>query len=586
MNWSQTLLATLLVKCMGASLVIGAGFQINGLTLPIGTTYHEGGGGSSVIRDEIRLQEIYEAELFPPHPILIRELRWRPSAVYGGSFTAKLDRMQINLSTTRRRSETLSRTFAANVGDDDTVVFDGPITLKSEFAGPTMGPKEFDIIVPFMVPFNFNPRAGNLLVEIRNHRASLGTYVDAGNGNHVARSFNLGATSTMGTVGDGGSDCIQFCYTHSDHSEPPRAGLLLNGSFEYGVHPGIRVNLSAIDETSLPGWKITHGTIDYTGERWRAADGGRCVSFRSIGGTVISQQLSDLQMGHWYRLSFAIAMNPEARSRCADLVVSVGNASNRFSATTLGERGDLKWRAALFEFEATGREMTLSLVCDGDEGFGPVIDSLTLTHLQRPGKAALPKKVYDIAIDFKTNANPAGAWRYGWKETFDGTLTLLTAKKVSNPENGISYQGWQLASVGEPSIHKLVGSVGADEYRQSGAVVLSPGPKSSIERFGVARFTVPVGSAGNYRIEVSAKSSIEGTVRGGIDFHVLLNNSEIYGRLITAGVTIGEFVRDLELNDGDTIDFMVGGQRDDNDQRLLLALGARLTQSFVPSENP
>src|SRR5258705_11106301 len=81
--------------------------------------------------------------------------------------TTTVANIQFNLSTTPRNPDGLSGTYAANVGADDTVVFSGPLSISSQFSGPTNGPRAFDIVVPLSTPFIYNPARGNLLGDIR-----------------------------------------------------------------------------------------------------------------------------------------------------------------------------------------------------------------------------------------------------------------------------------------------------------------------------------------------------------------------------------------------------------------------------------
>src|SRR5260221_721829 len=116
--------------------------------------------GSGLLRNVTRQQLVYGASLFPLQPITIREIRLRPSAVYGQAFDTIISNLQINLSATTAAPEQLSSTFANNVGVNDSVVFHGSIRLSSAFNGPPAGPKAFDIILPLATPFVYDPGVG------------------------------------------------------------------------------------------------------------------------------------------------------------------------------------------------------------------------------------------------------------------------------------------------------------------------------------------------------------------------------------------------------------------------------------------
>ncbi len=151
---------SLSVNAVGSILSADATLTIaeNGrLVVPNANQSTEGGGGSSLLSSAIRLQEIYGASLFPAHPITIREIRLRPSAIYGQSFTSTIVDLQINLSTTSTAPEPLTATFADNTGLDDTTVFHGAATVSSAFTGPVGGPNAFDIVIPLTTPFLYDP---------------------------------------------------------------------------------------------------------------------------------------------------------------------------------------------------------------------------------------------------------------------------------------------------------------------------------------------------------------------------------------------------------------------------------------------
>ena len=70
-----------------------------------------------------------------------------------------------NISTTTKEPENLSMRFADNLGDDQTVVIDGPISLSTENVGPPDGPRVFDVAIKLDKPFYYDPSQGNLLID-------------------------------------------------------------------------------------------------------------------------------------------------------------------------------------------------------------------------------------------------------------------------------------------------------------------------------------------------------------------------------------------------------------------------------------
>ncbi len=494
------------------------------------------------------------SDQFPPHPIVVRELRWRPSAVHGRAFDGRLERLQLKLSTTAKQPRSLERVFARNSGLDETVVFDGPVDLGSAFLGPPKGPKDFDIVVVLQTPFTFDPRNGNLLVDICNHVAGPITFVDAGRSSRVGRVFSLGAESTMGTVGDHGGDCMQVCYTDSA-SPPPLSELavLVNGSFEVGIDPGPRANLIAPNQTTLPGWKIESGVIDYMSGGPVAGNGTRCVGLRDSIGSSISQIISGLSRGRWYEISFVAALNPEVRKTATELCVAVGGVSNRFFVAASTDAVRPAWRTNYMTFQAAGDAALLRLSSRGGGLAGPLLDGLRITLLEGTEIRRPITKWYDLAGDFNAASNPTGPWRLAWKGSLIGPMTLLTsAREVT--ERGRRFASWRASDRGGASIGKALD--GARETRL-GVVMATPGTVEDEERFCVARFTVPIGGAGTYQLEAIGTEIAEGSSISGAEFRLLHNDREFFGRLLTPGLS-ARFAHQVQLSDGDTVDIAVG----------------------------
>jgi len=192
----------------------GGGGGREAVVIPPAYTETEGGGGSSVLQHDIRLQNVYSSAIFPSGKVLkIRELRFRPSAIFGGEFSATIADLQINLSTTQAAVDGLSATFADNVGTNDTVVFNGSVDVSSAFSGPAGGPKAFDIVIRLSKTFRYDPAAGNLLIDYRNRSGSTATLIDAGVNNGASRVFALGANSTVAQAVDQGAEIVRVIYS-------------------------------------------------------------------------------------------------------------------------------------------------------------------------------------------------------------------------------------------------------------------------------------------------------------------------------------------------------------------------------------
>ena len=156
-------------------------------------------------KSSMRYQQVYAASafgtLFVPH--LITQISFRPDAGAGGVFSSTIDNVQINLSTTSREPDNLSPNFMSsefllNVGPDETEVFSGSLALSSSFAGPSGGPKDFDIVIQLQQPFLYNPAHGNLLLDVRNFTGGTTTRFDR----DLSASMRLVSSFTPDGVAD------------------------------------------------------------------------------------------------------------------------------------------------------------------------------------------------------------------------------------------------------------------------------------------------------------------------------------------------------------------------------------------------
>src|SRR5262249_11451038 len=86
------------------------------LIVPTPLANIDGGGATLTLSSVLRLQEVYQGTMFGVGPIVIRELRFRPSGVLGGAFSTRIQDLQLNLSTTTAQPDALNPTFANNIG--------------------------------------------------------------------------------------------------------------------------------------------------------------------------------------------------------------------------------------------------------------------------------------------------------------------------------------------------------------------------------------------------------------------------------------------------------------------------------------
>jgi hypothetical protein len=136
----------------------------------------------------MRYQQVYDASaLAGLSGQAITGLRFAV-ADFSGSFAGTLSNVSISLSTTAAGSNSLSATYANNVGADSTLMFSGALSLAGS------GPGVFDIFIPFAQSFSYDPTEGNLLLDVSNF------------GGGKTTQFRFGANTDMGRIyGHGGA---------------------------------------------------------------------------------------------------------------------------------------------------------------------------------------------------------------------------------------------------------------------------------------------------------------------------------------------------------------------------------------------
>ena len=137
-----------------------------------------------------RLQQVYDAAAFGATPLLITGFRLHAD----GAFTATYPDIQFNLSTTGKQVDALSLIFAENLGLDDTAVYRDELYVNSHQT----------ISIEFTAPFFYDPSAGNLLLDIRNHGGERNFFpnpveLDTHNiaGDEISYVVAEGATASM-----------------------------------------------------------------------------------------------------------------------------------------------------------------------------------------------------------------------------------------------------------------------------------------------------------------------------------------------------------------------------------------------------
>jgi len=139
-------------------------------------------------------QQVYTSSQFPS-AVTITGLEFFNTVFNDGATAMNSGTWTISLSETSADWNTLSATFAANIGADNTEVFSGNLSQPWAF-GDTLS-------IPFTTPFSYNPADGNLLIDVQ----AVGTSEPGGVIYFDSNGFNdegFDGDTTMGRVYNSG----------------------------------------------------------------------------------------------------------------------------------------------------------------------------------------------------------------------------------------------------------------------------------------------------------------------------------------------------------------------------------------------
>lgn len=166
-----------------------------------------------------------------------------------------------------------------------------------------------------------------------------------------------------------------------------------NGSFEIGPAPGSYTTLYS-GNTSITGWTVTQGSIDYIGSYWLASDGSRSLDLNGLyqqGG--ISQTFDTLN-GSIYNVSFDLAGNFDSGPDPKDMDVTVAlySGSYTFFRPVSWSHQNMGWTTYNFQFIAQAASSTLaftSITGNSNNAWGPALDNVSVSQVPEPATMLL-----------------------------------------------------------------------------------------------------------------------------------------------------------------------------------------------------
>ena len=159
------------------------------------------------------------------------------------------------------------------------------------------------------------------------------------------------------------------------------AAPFTNGSFETGPAAGSFLALGS-GNTSITGWTVGGGGIDYIGTYWQAEEGTRNLDLSRTNAGSISQTF-DTILNQIYSVNFWLAGNPTGGPAIKTLRVSAPGTQQEYTFDTTGRtRTAMGWVEHEFLFTAASTSTTLTFASLNSTAYGPTLDNVSVTPQQ------------------------------------------------------------------------------------------------------------------------------------------------------------------------------------------------------------
>jgi choice-of-anchor C domain-containing protein len=158
---------------------------------------------------------------------------------------------------------------------------------------------------------------------------------------------------------------------------------LTNGGFEDGDYVPNATGFQQLNapNTSIDGWTVDAGSVDWIGEYWPAPEGDMSIDMSGVNAGTLSQTF-DTTIGNTYTVSFLLSGNPvgEPAIKTLDVSATGGTVGNYSHDTTGTDLTSMVWTPQTYTFLATSATTTLSFISTTATAFGPAIDDVAVTE--------------------------------------------------------------------------------------------------------------------------------------------------------------------------------------------------------------
>ncbi|MCP3979406.1 MAG: choice-of-anchor C family protein [bacterium] len=278
----------------------------------------------------------------------------------------------------------------------------------------------------------------------------------------VTRTFSFTATGT--------TTRLTFTSLTAGHAGPALDNVravaaplgIGNGGFESGppIPGGTQFVVLIAPDSSIPGWPVTAGSIDYVGPAiWTSSEGVRSLDLSGSGPGAVSQVLTTVA-GTNYTVLFDLAGHRgDAGSVLVARVSAVGLAplaSVDYPFDTTGNTpSNLGWLTRSFSFTADSSSTTLTFTSLSPQHYGPTLDNVRACSSVESCEAAVPATGTTQCWDDAGTSIPcAGTGQDGelqlglstnprFLDNSDGTVTdNLTGLIWLKDANCFGHDGW------------------------------------------------------------------------------------------------------------------------------------------------
>lgn len=166
---------------------------------------------------------------------------------------------------------------------------------------------------------------------------------------------------------------------------PTYADMIQNGSFESAsVNPGSGFSTLYGGSTSITGWTVLGGSIDYIGGYWKASDGERSLDLNGNAQGGVEQSINTV-IGNTYMVSYDLASNTDGSPTIKYLNVNAAGISTQtvsFSFDKTGHtRSNMGWVTESWTFVADDTITKLQFISGITGAYGPALDNVKVEDM-------------------------------------------------------------------------------------------------------------------------------------------------------------------------------------------------------------